>query len=178
MSKIPMLAALVAAFTANAQIAVPTDIRAKVPAPQPADWWSRSFEERQKKIGRIGLITFMREICSSARQKQSKMIMKRTLSGIKALGVMLCHGADKSPATLLPSGDGLVLLPQEALRMVPQTGAAMSVITEEPRHVSIWDYNISPSGEHYFSVCAEGTVSDYARRSETRCGAYLGWKMS
>ena len=41
MSKIPMLAALVA---------VPTDIRAKVPAPQPADWWSRSFEERQKKI--------------------------------------------------------------------------------------------------------------------------------
>ena len=33
MSKIPMLAALVAAFTANAQIAVPTDIRAKVPAP-------------------------------------------------------------------------------------------------------------------------------------------------
>ena len=76
---------------------------------------------------------------------------------------MLCHGADKSPATLLPSGDGLVLLPQEALRMVPQTGAAMSVITEEPRHVSIWDYNISPSGEHYFSVCAEGTVSDYAR---------------
>ena len=33
MSKIPMLAALVAAFTANAQNAVPTDIRAKVPAP-------------------------------------------------------------------------------------------------------------------------------------------------
>ncbi len=54
MSKIPMLAALVAAFTANAQIAVPTDIRAKVPAPQPADWWSRSFEERQKKIESSG----------------------------------------------------------------------------------------------------------------------------
>ena len=45
MSKIPMLAALVA---------VPTDIRAKVPAPQPADWWSRSFEERQKKIESSG----------------------------------------------------------------------------------------------------------------------------
>lgn len=58
---------------------------------------------------------------------------------------------------------GWASLPEEAMRMVPQTGAAMAVVTQEPRHVSIWDYNISPAGEHYFSVCSEGTVSDYAR---------------
>ena len=50
-----------------------------------------------------------------------------------------------------------------ALAMVPQTGAKMVQIAGEPRHVSIWDYNISPGGEHYFSICAEGTVSEYAR---------------
>ena len=53
--------------------------------------------------------------------------------------------------------------PDCALRMVPQRGAAMAVVKDELRHISIWDYNISPSGEHYFSVCAEGTMSDYAR---------------
>lgn len=69
--------------------------------------------------------------------------------------------ADMKAALLREKGKAE--LPEEALRMVPQDGAAMAVVTQEPRHVSIWDYNISPSGEHYFSVCSEGTVSDYAR---------------
>lgn len=61
------------------------------------------------------------------------------------------------------AGEAGVTLPECAMRMVPQEGAAMAVVTQEPRHVSIWDYNISPSGDHYFSVCAEGTESAYAR---------------
>ena len=49
------------------------------------------------------------------------------------------------------------------LQMVPQTGAKLCEVTDQPRHISCWDYAISPTGEHYFSVCAEGTTSDYAR---------------
>ena len=63
----------------------------------------------------------------------------------------------------LPDGALMMVPHTDVLMMVPQTGAAMAVVTQEPCHVSIWDYNISPAGEHYFSVCAEGTVAEYAR---------------
>ena len=71
--------------------------------------------------------------------------------------------AAQQDATAHLRNAGSVAVPESALAMVPQTGAKMVQIAGEPRHVSIWDYNISPGGEHYFSICAEGTVSEYAR---------------
>ena len=57
-------------------------------------------------------------------------------------------------------------LPDPLTRAVPQKTAHTCELTAEPRHVSIWDYAVSPKGEHFFSVCAEGTTSDYARLYE------------
>jgi len=75
----------------------------------------------------------------------------------------LCADVPEAGKASLLRNSGRVSLPESALEMVPQTGAKMVEVVQEPRHVSIWDYNISPSGEHYFSVCAEGTVAEYAR---------------
>ena len=99
------------------------------------------------------------------------MLMKLLYSikaslGLSALALAFALplvAADVAQKAALLREKGWAELPEDALRMVPQTGAAMAVVTAEPRHVSIWDYNISPRGEHYFSVCSEGTVSDYAR---------------
>lgn len=66
--------------------------------------------------------------------------------------------------TLLQQAGWVQGLPESLARIAPQ--AQLCTLTEEPRHVSIWDYAISPQGRHYFSVCAEGTTSDYARLYE------------
>ena len=66
--------------------------------------------------------------------------------------------------TLLRQAGWAQSLPESLMRIAPQ--AQMCCLTQEPRHVSIWDYAISPAGGHYFSVCAEGTTSDYARLYE------------
>jgi len=50
--------------------------------------------------------------------------------------------------------------------MIPQKTVWHTEIADEPLHVSIWDYNISPDGKHYFSVCAEGDVAEYSRLYE------------
>ena len=94
------------------------------------------------------------------------MITNSSRVGVLVLAVSFAVpsvAADAAAKAALLREKGVAVLPEAALRMVPQTGAAMAVVSQEPRHVSIWDYNISPSGEHYFSVCSEGTVSDYAR---------------
>lgn len=67
---------------------------------------------------------------------------------------------------LLKQSGHLENFPEALMYTIPQSTAKVYELTEEPRHVSIWDYAVSPSGEHYFSVCAEGTTSDYARLYE------------
>nr|MDD6335054.1 hypothetical protein [bacterium] len=54
-------------------------------------------------------------------------------------------------------------LPAFAHKMVPQNGVRHVVLPPEVRHNAIWDYKISPTGEHYFSVCAEGNFSEFVR---------------
>jgi len=50
--------------------------------------------------------------------------------------------------------------------MVPQEAVRHSVLPEEVLHNAIWDYQISPDGRHYFSVCAEGSLCEYAHLYE------------
>ncbi len=50
--------------------------------------------------------------------------------------------------------------------MIPQSTVLHTEIGSEPLHISIWDYNISPDGKHYFSICAEGDVTEYLRLYE------------
>jgi len=52
--------------------------------------------------------------------------------------------------------------------MISQTSVTHTLIGDQPRHCSTWDYNISPEGRHYFSVCAEGNVPEYVRFYEYR----------
>lgn len=66
--------------------------------------------------------------------------------------------------TLLQQSGWVKHLPENLTRIAPQ--AELYQLTQEPRHVSTWDYAVSPDGHHYFSVCAEGTTSDYARLYE------------
>ena len=94
----------------------------------------------------------------------NKLLMVMGAAAVVAgANLPLLAGTPEQEKALLLRKPGRLSLPESALAMVPQTGVKMVQIVQEPRHVSIWDYNISPNGEHYFSVCAEGTVTGYAR---------------
>ena len=93
----------------------------------------------------------------------AKTLALLAASVVACAGLPLCADPPQTDKASLLRNAGGVSLSESALEMVPQTGAKMVEIVQEPRHVSIWDYNISTDGEHYFSVCAEGTVAEYAR---------------
>ena len=50
--------------------------------------------------------------------------------------------------------------------MMPQEGVKHCVFPPDVKHNAIWDYMISPEGRHFFSLCAEGSISYYARLYE------------
>ena len=57
-------------------------------------------------------------------------------------------------------------IPADMHRMMPQEGVRHSIFPPEVRHNAIWDYHISPEGRHFFSLCAEGSFSQYAHLYE------------
>ncbi len=57
-------------------------------------------------------------------------------------------------------------LPDTMLELIPQSTVKHTIVSQEPEHVSIWDYAVSPQGRHFFSVCAEAHSTNYARLYE------------
>jgi hypothetical protein len=58
------------------------------------------------------------------------------------------------------------VIDKDLLTMISPAAVRLTEIKGEPDHCAIWDYNISPAGRHYFSVCAEGMAPEYVRLYE------------
>ena len=72
---------------------------------------------------------------------------------------------DAEARALAESMASFPMLPDALLSMIRQDTVRMAE-ADEPHHNSSWDYAISPSGRHYFSVCAESLNSHYLRLYE------------
>ena len=51
--------------------------------------------------------------------------------------------------------------PEEWMRLVPQEAVKRADFPKDAAHNAIWDYNVSPEGRHFMSLCAECTYADY-----------------